>query len=174
MAGLLTPSASRVLIGALREEFPAVPIHVHTHDSSNSGVAAMIACIESGADAVDAANDAMSGLTSQPAMGAIVYNFAGTKQDTGIDINEMQYLTDYWELVRPQYEPFDSGQKSAGSDVWQNEIPGGQYTNMFFQAKMLGLESEWSNIKRAYAQANILLGDIIKVPCFVCVCLQRS
>lgn len=163
MAGLLTPNASQVLISALRREFPSVPIHVHTHDSSNSGVAAMIACIESGADAVDCANDAMSGLTSQPAMGAIVYNFANTPLDTGIDINEMQSLTDYWELVRPQYEPFDSGQKSAGSDVWQNEIPGGQYTNMFFQAKMLGLESEWSNIKRAYAQANLLLGDIIKV-----------
>ena len=163
MAGLLTPNAARLLISALRHEFPAVPIHVHTHDSSNSGVAAMIACIESGADAVDAANDAMSGLTSQPAMGAIVYNFAGTPLDTGIDIDEMQHLTDYWELVRPQYEPFDSGQKSAGSDVWQNEIPGGQYTNMFFQAKMLGLESEWSSIKRAYAQANLLLGDIIKV-----------
>ncbi len=163
MAGLLTPNAARVLIGALRREFPEVPIHVHTHDSSNSGVAAMIACIESGADAVDAANDAVSGLTSQPAMGAIVYNFAGTALDTGIDVNEMQHLTDYWELVRPQYEPFDSGQKSAGSDVWQNEIPGGQYTNMFFQAKMLGLESEWSSIKRAYAQANLLLGDIIKV-----------
>lgn len=163
MAGLLTPNASRLLISALRKEFPAVPIHVHTHDSSNSGVAAMIACIESGADAVDVANDAMSGLTSQPAMGAVVYNFKGTALDTGIDILEMQRLTNYWELVRPQYEPFDSGQKSAGSDVWENEIPGGQYTNMFFQARSLGLEHEWANIKRAYGEANLLLGDIIKV-----------
>jgi pyruvate carboxylase len=124
MAGLLTPAASRVLISALRKEFPAVPIHVHTHDSSNSGVAAMIACLESGADVVDAANDAMSGLTSQPAMGAIAYHFKGSKLDTGIDIGEMQHLTDYWELIRLQYEPFDSGQKSAGSDVWTHEIPG--------------------------------------------------
>lgn len=162
MAGLLTPNAARVLISALRHEFPEVPIHVHTHDSSNSGVAAMIACLESGADAVDAASDAMSGLTSQPAMGAIVYNMQGTKLDTGIDIKEMQHLTDYWELVRIQYEPFDSGQKSAGSDVWIHEIPGGQLTNLFFQAKMLGLEQEWSKIKSAYAEANLVLGDIIK------------
>lgn len=99
MAGLLTPNAARMLISALRNEFPKVPIHVHTHDCTGSGVgmlflslsfllllfflAAMIACLESGADAVDVANDAMSGLTSQPAMGAIVYNMQGTDLDTG-------------------------------------------------------------------------------------------
>lgn len=46
MAGLLKPHAARVLIGALRKEFPTVPIHVHTHDTAGIGVASMIAAAE--------------------------------------------------------------------------------------------------------------------------------
>lgn len=55
MAGLLKPEASRLLISALRDRFPDVPIHVHTHDTAGAGVAAMLACAEAGADVVDVA-----------------------------------------------------------------------------------------------------------------------
>lgn len=55
MAGLLKPEASKLLIGALRDRFPDVPIHVHTHDTAGAGVAAMLACAEAGADVVDVA-----------------------------------------------------------------------------------------------------------------------
>ena len=60
MAGLLTPKAATLLVTALREEHPDIPIHVHTHDTSGSAVASMIAAAQAGADAVDAAIDAMS------------------------------------------------------------------------------------------------------------------
>uniref|UniRef100_A0A673ZFG8 Pyruvate carboxylase, mitochondrial n=1 Tax=Salmo trutta TaxID=8032 RepID=A0A673ZFG8_SALTR len=72
MAGLLKPESSRMLIGALRDRFPDMPIHVHTHDTAGAGVAAMLACAEAGADIVDVAVDSMAGMTSQPSMGAIV------------------------------------------------------------------------------------------------------
>ena len=52
---------------------------------------------------------------------------------------------------------------SGSSDVYSHEIPGGQYTNLLFQSKQLGLTDKWPEIKRKYAQANILLGDIPKV-----------
>ena len=55
MAGLLKPEASKLLVGALRDRFPDVPIHVHTHDTAGAGVAAMLACAEAGADVVDVA-----------------------------------------------------------------------------------------------------------------------
>lgn len=55
MAGLLKPEASRLLVSALRDRFPDVPIHVHTHDTAGAGVAAMLACAEAGADVVDVA-----------------------------------------------------------------------------------------------------------------------
>lgn len=163
MAGLLKPRAATLLIGTLRQEFPDMPIHVHTHDTAGTGVASMLACYEAGADAVDCCNDAMSGLTSQPAMGAIVQNYTDTEHDSGIRPENLLTLTSYWEATRRLYAPFESGQKSAGSDVYVNEIPGGQYTNMLFQATSLGLASEWDNVKRSYAAANNVLGRIVKV-----------
>ena len=83
MAGILKPRAATILIGALREKFPDIPIHVHTHDTSGAGVAAMLAAYEAGADVVDVACDSMSGMTSQPSMGAVVATLEKTEQDTG-------------------------------------------------------------------------------------------
>jgi len=163
MAGLLTPRASTLLVTALRAEFPNIPIHVHTHDTAGSGVASMLAAAEAGADVVDGAIDAMSGMTSQPSIGAIASNLKGTELDTGLDPAQLAPLNTYWENVRSQYAPFESGQLSGSSDVYQHEIPGGQYTNLLFQSKQLGLTERWPEIKRKYAEANIVLGDIPKV-----------
>ena len=82
MAGLLRPSAATLLIGALRKEFPHIPIHLHTHDTAGTGVATLLAAAEAGADIVDAAIDSMSGLTSQPSLGAIVASLKNTPLDT--------------------------------------------------------------------------------------------
>jgi len=163
MAGLLTPKATTMLVGALREQHPNTPIHVHTHDTPGSGVASMIAAAQAGADVVDVATDAMSGLTSQPSMGAIVSMLQGTEEDTNIDKSLLGPLNTYWENVRNLYLPFESGQLSGSSDVYENEIPGGQYTNLLFQSRQLGLTDKWPEIKRKYAKANIVLGDIPKV-----------
>lgn len=83
MAGLLKPKASDMLIRALRDKFPDIPIHVHTHDTAGAGVASMLACAKAGADIVDVAVDSMSGMTSQPSMGALVACTKDTEQDTG-------------------------------------------------------------------------------------------
>lgn len=163
MAGLLTPKATTMLVGALREQHPNTPIHVHTHDTPGSGVASMIAAAQAGADVVDVATDAMSGLTSQPSMGAIVSMLQGTEEDTNMDKSLLGPLNTYWENVRNLYLPFESGQLSGSSDVYENEIPGGQYTNLLFQSRQLGLTDKWPEIKRKYAEANIVLGDIPKV-----------
>lgn len=163
MAGLLTPRAATMLVGALREQHPNTPIHVHTHDTAGSGVASMLAAAEAGADIVDAAIDAMSGMTSQPSLGAIAANLRGTSLATGLDPDKLGPLNDYWEGVRTLYAPFESGQLSGSSDVYQHEIPGGQYTNLLFQSRQLGLTDKWPQIKKKYAEANMILGDIPKV-----------
>lgn len=110
MAGLLTPQSATLLIGALRAEFPAMPIHVHTHDTAGTGVASMIAAVQAGADAVDVATDAMSGSTSQPSMGALVAALAGTPHDTGVSLRHVAVLNEYWDECRGLYAPFESGQ----------------------------------------------------------------
>jgi len=163
MAGLLTPTASKILVSALREQHPNTPIHVHTHDTPGTGVASMIAAAEAGADVVDVATDAMSGLTSQPSMGAVASVLAGSELDTGLDRKLVGPLNTYWENVRNLYLPFESGQLSGSSDVYEHEIPGGQYTNLLYQSRQLGLTDKWPEIKRKYAEANMVLGDIPKV-----------
>lgn len=82
MAGVLKPSAAKLLIGSIREKHPDIPIHVHSHDTAGTSVAAMLECAKAGADVVDVAVDSMSGMTSQPSMGAVVASLEGTSLAT--------------------------------------------------------------------------------------------
>ncbi|XP_033030280.1 pyruvate carboxylase, mitochondrial isoform X1 [Lacerta agilis] len=165
MAGVLKPQASSMLVSALREHFPNIPLHIHTHDTSGAGVASMLACAAAGADIVDVAVDAMSGMTSQPSMGAMVACTRGTEHDTGIQIEKVFDYSEYWEMARGLYASFDctATMKSGNADVYENEIPGGQYTNLHFQAHSMGLGNKFKQVKKAYVEANKLLGDLIKV-----------
>lgn len=165
MAGLLKPKAAEMLIDAIRQKHPDVPLHIHTHDTAGAGVASMLACARSGADVVDVAVDSMSGMTSQPSMGAVVASLQGTDLDTKLDLSDVSEYSAYWEQTRTLYAPFEctTTMKSGNADVYLNEIPGGQYTNLQFQAYSLGLGEFFEDVKKAYRHANLLLGDIIKV-----------
>ncbi|WP_313809318.1 pyruvate carboxylase [Sphingobium sp.] len=162
MAGLLKPAAASVLVKALRRATD-LPIHLHTHDTSGAGAATLLAAIEAGVDVVDAAIDSMSGTTSQPCLGAIVEALRHTPGETGLDPSVIRRLSAYWEEGRTRYAAFESDLRSGASEVYQHEMPGGQFTNLREQARSLGLESRWNEIASAYAQANRLLGDIVKV-----------
>ena len=163
MAGLLKPAAATMLVGALRKEFPDVPIHVHSHDTAGISAASMIACAAAGADVVDVAIDAMSGMTSQPAMGAVCAALEQTQLGTGISYEAIQALNLYWTQLRVLYSCFDANVKASDSSVFTHQRPGGQYTNLLFQSQQLGLGTQWLAVKTAYAEANDLCGDIIKV-----------
>ncbi|MCC0032819.1 MAG: pyruvate carboxylase [Brucellaceae bacterium] len=162
MAGLLKPGAARVLFKALREE-TGLPIHFHTHDTSGISAATVLAAVEAGVDAVDAAMDALSGNTSQPCLGSIVEALKGTERDPGLDTEWIRRLSFYWEAVRNQYAAFESDLKGPASEVYLHEMPGGQFTNLKEQARSLGLETRWHEVARAYHDANMMFGDIVKV-----------
>ncbi len=163
MAGLLKPPAARKLMRALRRAYPELPIHVHTHDTAGTGVASMIACAEEDADIVDVALPAMAGLTAQPTISAVAAALQGTRHEIEVCPEDILKLNAYWELARGLYRPFETGLTGYAPDLHMHEIPGGQYTNLRFQAEALGLADRWESIKRAYAAANRLLGDLIKV-----------
>ena len=165
MAGLLKPRAATILVDAIRQKHPHIPIHIHTHDTSGAGVASMINCAMAGADVVDLAVDSMSGMTSQPSMGAFVASLAGTDIDTGFDLQKISAYSAFWEQTRTLYGPFECTKtmRSGNADVYLHEIPGGQYTNLQFQAYSLGLGDQFEQVKTKYREANQLLGDIVKV-----------
>lgn len=135
MAGILKPRAATKLVSAIRAKFPNLPIHVHSHDTAGTGVASMVAALEAGADIVDCATDALSGLTSQPSLGAIVNTLQGSLLDTKIDPRSLIPINTYWEETRRLYRAFESTDlRSGNSDVYEHEMPGGRYTNLQFQA----------------------------------------
>jgi pyruvate carboxylase len=162
MAGLLKPYAAYELVRALKQEI-GIPIHLHTHDTSGNGVAMLLKAIEAGVDIVDACVSSMSGLTSQPSLNALIAALAHTERDTGLSLDSFNKLSDYWEDVRPLYQGFESGMKASNTEVYVHEMPGGQYTNLEQQAKAVGLEGRWDEVKQMYATVNRMFGDIVKV-----------
>jgi len=163
MAGVMKPRAATLLVGSIRKKYPDIPIHVHTHDSAGTGVATYVACAEAGADAVDTATDSMSGMTSQPSVGALLASLEGTGLEPGLNGNHVRAIDTYWAQLRLLYSPFEAGLTGPDPEVYEHEIPGGQLTNLIFQASQLGLGAQWAETKKAYEQANDLLGDIVKV-----------
>ncbi|MFC5387117.1 pyruvate carboxylase [Aquamicrobium segne] len=162
MAGLLKPNAARLLFKTLRNETD-LPIHFHTHDTSGIAGATVLAAVEAGVDAVEAAMDAFSGGTSQPCLGSIVEALRGDERDPGLDREWIGKISAYWEAVRNQYVAFESDLKGPASEVYLHEMPGGQFTNLKEQARSLGLEARWSEVARTYHDANLMFGDIVKV-----------
>ncbi len=162
MAGLLRPPAAHTLVTALRERFD-LPVHLHTHDTAGGQLATLLAASEAGVDAVDVANAAMAGTTSQPPLSALVAALEHTERDTGLSLRAAQNLEPYWEGVRKLYAPFESGLPGPTGRVYMHEIPGGQLSNLRQQAISLGLGDRFEAIEDMYAAADRILGRLVKV-----------
>lgn len=162
MSALLKPYAASKLITALKNEI-TIPVHLHTHDTSGNGVATVLMAAEAGVDIADTAFNSMSGLTSQPALNSVVAALENTSRDTGIDLDNIQELSRYWEAVRPVYSKFESDLKSGTTEIYRYEIPGGQYSNLKPQVESFGLGHRFKEVKEMYKRVNNMVGDIVKV-----------
>lgn len=162
MAGLLKPRAAEILIGELKQNI-STPIHLHTHDTSSIQSATYLKAIDAGVDIIDVAIGSMSGLTSQPNFNAIVAMMQGHVREKPVDLKKLNAFSSYWESVRRFYYSFETELRSGSADVYEHEIPGGQYSNLRPQARGLGLEEKFETIKQNYKFANQLFGNIIKV-----------
>jgi pyruvate carboxylase len=162
MAGLLRAPAAATLVTALRERFD-LPVHLHTHDTAGGQIGTLLAAIEAGVDAVDAACSAMAGTTSQPSLSALVAATNDTPRATGLDIDNIFAMEPYWEAVRTMYKPFESGLAAPTGRVYFHEIPGGQLSNLRQQAIALGLGNRFEDVEDMYAAANRILGNLVKV-----------
>ncbi len=162
MAGLLKPAAARVLVKALREAV-GLPLHLHTHDTSGISAATVLAAIDAGVDAVDAAIDSHVGHDFAALPRLDRRGRAQQQPRYGLDPEAIRQLSFYWEAARAQYAAFESDLKAGASEVYLHEMPGGQFTNLREQARGLGLETRWHEVAKAYRAANDLFGDIVKV-----------
>ena len=162
MSGVMKPTAGKILVRAIRIKYPDMPIHMHTHDTNGAGVATMMACVEEGADIVDTAIDSVSGSTSQPAMSAMLAALENTGSDAEFCLDQIEAIDRYWAQLHLMYSGFDADLRSPDPTIYKHEIPGGQYSDLMFQARQNGLGSQWQETLDAYTDANHLLGDIVK------------
>ncbi|MCO8120437.1 pyruvate carboxylase [Stieleria sp. TO1_6] len=162
MAGLLKPKAAVKLMRALREEI-GIPIHLHTHDTAGIQAATILAAADEGLQIADAALAPLSGGTSQVNLNALVEALRDTPRESQLRTEALTNLATYWQAAREFYVPFESYVLPATGDLYDHEMPGGQYTNLFQQARALGLSDRWAEVCKAYAQVNALFGDIVKV-----------
>ena len=162
MAGLLKPEAAYRLVSALKETVD-LPIHLHTHDGSGNGVATLSRAVAANVDIVDAAYSSFAGGTSQPSMNTLYYALSGTDRQPDLDIDAMEEMSRYWATVRPYYKGVDKAEPFPNTEVYQHEMPGGQFSNLRQQAKAVGLGEKWNDIKKMYHDVNMMFGDIVKV-----------
>jgi pyruvate carboxylase len=163
MAGLLRPAQAATLIKALKESVD-LPIHLHTHDTSGAGVAMLLEAAKAGCDIVDGAVSSMSGTTSQPSLNALVASLAGQERETPIQLEALDRISRYFEVVRTMYSDFDPGVLTTSTTVYKHEIPGGQYSNLYDQARKVGVSAdEFHALTERYREVNEVFGDIVKV-----------
>lgn len=162
MGGLLKPEAAYQLVSSLKETVD-LPIHLHTHDTSGNGIYTYARAIDAGVDAVDVASGPMAGSTSQPSAQSLYHALDGKAHKPKMDIGAYEELSYYWEGVREYYQDFESGLKSPHTEIYQHEMPGGQYSNLQQQSKAVGLGDRWNEVKSMYTQVNEMFGNIIKV-----------
>lgn len=162
MAGLCKPGAARTLVRALRQEI-GIPIHFHTHDTAGTQVASILAAAEEGLQIADAALAPLSGGTSQVNLNTLVEAIRYTPRQSELRTEPLTELATYWHAVREFYSPFESVALAATGDLYEHEMPGGQYTNLYEQARALGLADRWAEVCKMYAEVNQMLGDIVKV-----------
>lgn len=162
MAGLLKPYTAEILVRELKKHV-SLPIHLHTHDTSSIQSTTYLKAIEAGVDIVDVALASMSGLTSQPNFNSLVAALQGSERECPINLKKLNEYSNYFEVVREYYYPFESELKAGTAEVYDHEIPGGQYSNLLPQARGLGLEDKFETIKENYKVVNQLFGDIVKV-----------
>ena len=162
MAGLCKPGAAVELIRALKSEI-GIPIHFHTHDTGGIQGSTILAAAGEGLEVADAALAPLSGGTSQVNLNTLIESLRDTDRESALSTGALTQLATYWQAAREFYLPFESSVLPATGDLYEHEMPGGQYTNLYQQARALGLSDQWAEVCKAYADVNQLFGDIVKV-----------
>jgi len=157
MAGLLSPYAAHELVSRLKAEI-RVPIQLHTHYTSGMAMAAVLKGVEAGVDIVDTAISSLAMVTSQPPTETLVRVLQESPRDTGLDLNLLADISDYFATVRKKYSAFESGIVGVDVRVLQFQIPGGMLSNLVSQLREQGAEDRYAEVVREVPLVRAELG----------------
>ena len=145
MAGLLSPYVAHELVGRLKAEIE-IPIQLHTHYTSGMAMASVLKAVEAGVDIVDTAISSLAMVTSQPPTETLVRILQESPRDTGLDLNLLAEISNYFAEVRKKYAAFESGMKGVDVRVLQFQIPGGMLSNLVSQLREQGAEDRYAEV----------------------------
>lgn len=136
MAGLIAPDDAYNLVKALKQALK-IPVNLHSHFTSGMACMSLLRAAEAGVDLIDTCIAPFALRTSHPAIEPIVVALQGTPRDTGLNLEQLLKLGEYFESIAPKYRDFLDTTKMSVIDtgVLWHQIPGGMFTNMVAQLK---------------------------------------
>ncbi len=135
MAGMLTPFRTEKMVRALKEEI-GLPIHVHCHYIGGMAPMNYVKAAEAGADIVDTAVVALAFGNSQPAVETIVAALKESPYDTGLDLDLLFEIAEYWEAVRERKNLKRGITTLLSIEVFSHQVPGGMMSNFISQLEL--------------------------------------
>ena len=136
MAGLIAPDDAYNLIKALKQALK-IPVCLHSHFTSGMACMSYLKAIEAGVDIIDTCVAPLALRTAHPAIEPIVVALRGTPRDTGLNLELLLKLDEYFESIAPKYRDFLARTRMSVIDtgVLWHQIPGGMFTNMVAQLR---------------------------------------
>lgn len=132
MAGLLAPMDAYSLIKAMKAAVK-LPIQLHSHYVSGMASMAYLKAIEAGADVIDTAISPLAMSSSQPATESMVYALQGTEFDTGIKMQDLLEIAEYFQKLGIKFPMPMDRQNLIDTEVISHQVPGGMISNLLSQ-----------------------------------------
>lgn len=148
MAGLLDPYNTYNLVKGIKAKI-SVPLEIHTHATSGLGAMTYMKAAEAGADIIDTASSPFAGGTSQPATEPMVAAFRGTEHDTGLDMDALTQVAEYFRPIREKYLAEGvMSPKVLGVDIntLKYQVPGGMISNLISQLHAQGTDDKLEGV----------------------------
>jgi len=142
MGGMLAPYAAYEIIKKIKSRI-SLPLHLHSHCTAGLAPMSYMMAIEAGADIIDTAIAPFSQGTSQPATEQFVAALKDTPHDTGLDLDKLSKIAEYFHGVRRNYAEFESPvNNQIKTDVLTSQIPGGMLSNLVAQLRQQKAEDK--------------------------------
>lgn len=160
MAGVLTPATGFELVSRIKDATD-LPLEVHTHATAGISEMTYLKVVEAGADMIDTAISSFSGGTSQPATESVALALAGLGYDTGLHMEKVSEVAEYFNKVRDQFRK--EGQlnprvKDTEPKALIYQVPGGMLSNLLSQLKEQGLEDKYEEVLKEVPKVRADLG----------------
>ena len=160
MSGILLPNVAYKLVSELKSILN-IPLELHTHSTAGMAGMSVLKAIEAGVDIIDTAISPFGGGTSQPPTESIVRALQGTEYDTGLNLELLKEVEEYFKPIRKKY--IDNGILNPKAleiepNIVEYQLPGGMLSNLLSQLKTQNAQDKYEDVLREIPKVRKDLG----------------